>query len=72
MSLSVTKQPGETWRQCVERYAKPHGLERECLELFDEQIAIGETEDRAAFGALYEWDCTDYQGDVTPLRARAA
>jgi hypothetical protein len=71
MTLSVTKKPDETWRQCVERYAKPHGLDGECLELFEEQVAIGEPEDKAAFAALYEWDCTDYLGDVTPLRAKA-
>ena len=60
MSLSVTRKDGETWRQCVERYSSKYGLQAECLEIFDQEVAGGEDEGRAAWSALYEWDCTDF------------
>jgi hypothetical protein len=34
----------------------PHGLECECLYTFFQRLMSGETPDRAAFAALYEWD----------------
>ena len=52
----IRREENETWRQAVERYAKPWGLEEECLEFFDADVARGEPEDKAAWGACYEWD----------------
>lgn len=63
MSLVAKRQEGETWRQAVERIAKPHRMDRECLDEFDANIAVGIPEDRAAWNALYEWDCLDYVED---------
>ncbi len=56
MSLYISKHPNETWREAVIRHARPYGLDTECLEIFDEQVASGRPEDEAAFAACYEWD----------------
>lgn len=61
MPLVVRRNEGETWRECVIRYAKPHGLQAECLVEFDSATLAGEDEAQAAFDALYEWDCTDFE-----------
>lgn len=50
----------ETWRQCVGRVARQHGMEQECLELYDRYVAHGDSEPEAALNALYEWDCLPY------------
>ena len=61
MARGITRKADETWRECVRRYAEPYGLHRECLELFDYAIKNGEPENRAAFDALYDWDCVEYR-----------
>lgn len=62
MALTLKRQEGESWRQCVERVAGRHGLQRECLEVFDDMMRSGLfKEDSAAWGALYEWDCLDFK-----------
>lgn len=53
----------ESWRECVARYALKGGLLEECLDFFDDAVKNGEEENIAAFNALYEWDCTDYEDD---------
>jgi hypothetical protein len=48
----------------VERIAGKYGLENECLEVFDTLIKEGKTEEgQAAWAALYDWDCTDWEPD---------
>lgn len=42
---------------CVERVAGEHGLEEECLNIFDEEVLNGMNPADAAWDALYEWDC---------------
>lgn len=61
MSLVVRRNEGETWRECVQRVAGKYGLEGECLDIFDADVAVGTDEGTAAWGALYEWDCLDYE-----------
>lgn len=63
MSLVVNKDVGETWRQAVERLAARHGLLEECLTIFDREVKNGIASDHAAWHALYEWDCLDYEPD---------
>jgi hypothetical protein len=63
MSLVAKREKHETWRQAVERIAKPYGLERDCLEVFDQERASGVPEGKAAWNALYEWDCLDFVDD---------
>lgn len=60
----------ETWRQCVERLSSRYGLEDECLANFDTYIELGVPEDKAAFDALYDWDCTDYDQNTGNLFVR--
>lgn len=61
VGFSLTRKPGETWRECVDRYARAQGLENECLEWYDDELRSGATEARAAWNALYEWDCLDLE-----------
>ncbi len=63
MSLRVQRREGETWQDCVVRYAQPWGLEQECLEVYDELISKGEDEGQAAFWACEEWDVLDFVDD---------
>lgn len=70
MSLVITKKDGETWRECVIRYASTYGLQAECLEEYDSAVKrlnkdeINEDKEAyAAWCALYEWDCLDYVRD---------
>lgn len=66
MPLVVRKNPGETWRETVVRYARPQGLETECLAEFDFEMSRGDHVDgaQAAFDALYEWDCLAYEAEA--------
>jgi len=57
IGLGVTRGAEETWRQTVERIAKVHHLENECLEIFDREVKEGEDEAQAAWNALFAWDC---------------
>lgn len=56
VKLGLTKNPGESWRDAAERYARKHGLEHEVLELFDQDVSAGGDPAHAAWSALYEWD----------------
>jgi len=53
----IKRLDGETWRACVERISKEALMKHECLGWFDDEVSRGVPEDRAAFKALYEWDC---------------
>lgn len=57
--FEVRQLPGESWRDTVTRVAGRSGLTDECLWEFDRRVAAGDTEPRAAYDALYEWDCLD-------------
>lgn len=67
MRIGATRQEGETWRQCVERYAQPYGLQRECLEIFDAAVKADEKERDAACGALAAYDLLEIvTGPLSP------
>lgn len=61
MPLLISRQDGETWRDVVVRYSAPHGLQSECLDLFDNDPDRESDPAQAAFDALYEWDCTGFE-----------
>ena len=56
MALILRKEKSETWKEAVLRYARPYHLEEDVLETFTRLVKNGESEDQAAWGALYEWD----------------
>lgn len=58
IGIGVTRLEGESWRDCVKRYASKYGLEVECLQEFDNDPDPNEA--RRAWGALLEWDIGDY------------
>lgn len=64
--LSCRRMGAETWRQAVERIAGKYGLQAECLQAFDIEIAGGCDEQEAAWHALYEWDCLDLSAEPSP------
>lgn len=57
IALMATRNEGETWREAAERHGREWGLHAEVVEAFDEHVATGETEDRACWMALWDWDC---------------
>lgn len=59
IGLGCNRLAGESWRESVERIARKHGLVSECLEIFDEETARGVEAGKAAWTALYDWDCLD-------------
>lgn len=61
MPLVLKKKEGETWREAMVRVASAHGLEAECTQVFEHEVKHGIPEDEAAWDALYEWDCLDYE-----------
>lgn len=63
MPLVVRRNPDETWRECVARYGKKYGLQREALKEYDDNVAYGESPGQAALEALMEWDMLDYEED---------
>lgn len=58
--LKITRNEGETWRECAERYAKPYGLQSDVLFTYDRAVEAGISEGDAAFQACYEWDVVDF------------
>ena len=63
MSLGFTKQAGETWRECCERYASKWHLQEECLSAFDAYTRDGMDEPNAVWCALGDWDVLDFKDD---------
>lgn len=61
MSLYCERHEGESWRDAVKRIAGKYGLEDECLDAFNECLEDGDSEDKAAWNALCEWDCLEYR-----------
>lgn len=59
VALGYTRLPEETYRGAVERIAAKFGLQEECLEVYDREVATGVEEHAAAWSALYEWDVLD-------------
>lgn len=60
MGLRVLRFPNESWREAVARHGRKQALETEVLDEYDRNIKEGDPEEEAAFHALYEWDCCDY------------
>ena len=58
--LRIRRLEGEAWRDCAARYGRAQGLEAEVLAWYDAAIHNGLEPAQAAFGAVAEWDCTDY------------
>lgn len=56
VGLSVKRMTGESWRDCVIRYASKYGLQAECLAVFNGELSSGTEEGAAAWCALYEYD----------------
>ena len=58
--LKLTREEGETWRDCAIRYARKEGLEEEVLGLYQHYIEMGYDEGLSAFYACSEWDVLDF------------
>lgn len=58
-ALGISRNEGESWLDCALRYGRKFGLENEVQEQYDRYRALGDTEEEAAWGAVYEWDCCD-------------
>lgn len=50
------RKKGESWRDCAIRLARPHGVEEEVIEAFEDYINRGDPPEKAALCACYEWD----------------
>ena len=61
MSLVLRKLPQETWCTAMIKQADKWGLVAEVQEFYDIYRKNGATEKQAAFDALMEWDCLDYE-----------
>ena len=59
VALGLERRDGESWRDVVIRYSRPHGLEGECLHMFDNYLDEGDHPSSAAMAALSDWDCLD-------------
>ncbi len=58
-ALGISKNEGESWRECAVRYGRKWGMESEVTEEFDRLRGLGDDEEQAAWGACYEWDVCD-------------
>lgn len=56
ISVGIKRKQGETWRDVAYRYAKPHGLEKEVLDIYDQEVLDGTDPADAALNACREWD----------------
>lgn len=65
VGLKITRNPGESWRDCAARYGRAEGLEFEVTQWFDDIMRYqpGVGEERAALEAVCEWDCCDLAFD---------
>tara|TARA_R110002110_G_scaffold210515_3_gene422973 strand:- start:820 stop:1011 length:192 start_codon:yes stop_codon:yes gene_type:complete len=59
--LAAKRNKDESWRDAVIRYAKPYGLQYDALESFDNLVKEGWEQNRAAWGALCDWDLLEYE-----------
>jgi hypothetical protein len=67
MPLVMKRREGETWIQCMLRYAAPYGLESEVLSNFWKTIRVNNSKtatEEAVFGALWDWDLLDFEDDT--------
>ena len=60
MGLFFRRAPKQSWKQAMLHRAEAHGLTEDVLTAFKENVARGQSEARAAWAALYEWDLLDY------------
>ena len=56
IGVGIKRKQGETWRDVAYRYAKAHGLEKEVLDIYDQEVLAGIDPADAALHACYEWD----------------
>jgi hypothetical protein len=66
MPLTIRRKKGETWRECVERYASKYGGEAmkvEVLADFDRRVAGGVEASEAAIGVCHDYDLCDLTED---------
>ena len=59
-ALVFRRQKTETWKEAMLRYARRYYMENDVLETYERFVRTGETEVRAAWSALYEWDLLDF------------
>jgi len=64
VGLYCKRNEGESWLDAVKRIAGKYGMEEDCVAAYCECIEAGESEELAAWNALYEWDCLDYRDDA--------
>lgn len=62
MNLGFEIRENESLRECIIRYAKPHGLERKCIKVFEMEAGRGKSEFLASMYALSDYDLLE----VTP------
>lgn len=63
MALKITRNNGETWEECAGRYAKEYGLENEAMSSYWYYFHRGFEPSQAAYYALSDWDCLDYEDE---------
>jgi hypothetical protein len=63
MALVFRRQKTESWKEAMLRYARRYHIEKDVLETYEHFVRAGETEARAAWSALYEWDLLDFSGN---------
>lgn len=59
--LVISRNEGESWRDCAARYGERYGLKEEVLVEYDNAISAGAEESQAAWEACCEWDILDYR-----------
>lgn len=63
MSLRLSRNPDQSWRDAAIEQARRFGMEIDVAEYFDICIAAGDTDSEAAWNACYEWDVLDFIPD---------
>lgn len=63
MALVFCRKNTESWKEAMLRYARRYCMENDVLETYERFVGAGETEARAAWSALYEWDLLDFSGN---------
>lgn len=59
VGFSLTRLPGQSWRDAAIAQGQKFGLGNEVATMFDDLISNGTREDWAAFDACSEWDVLD-------------
>lgn len=64
MPLRLSRKPGQTWREAAIAQGDLYGLGEEVAASYDAQVANGESEEWAAFGACSDWDVLEFVDDT--------